>query len=822
MSPTVTPRSSSPTSESVASGVTGASGGTSRRSVGGKGGGRHGGVGAQVSTLPPISGRSSVSSGADTRGTGKVAGGGSQLDAAFNLSLGTEPMAGVDPEGHWERDWEDGGFNLPTVVPVNAVGKYRNTALHAACEGGAVDVVRLLLDRGADLHAVNMHHHTPLHLAARYGHVEVIKALLSAAARLGPGSGSAPLAAGSISLRKESRGQGSELQVELEGELEGRPQTASSLSEAVGAPPPLSIPSLGQNNMKGPGAGMTVTFAGSARMEDGPRTTPQAASVTTTPSGASAGAGLGGAAGSSGSGRPPSRGQAPSALPVAGSSDRLGTGTTGINSGSAAQAVPPQVVNLVNQRDKKGNTPLHLAGRMTLNGGTVALLCRAGAVVNSRNNREETPLLLAAGVNSTPVMQALLQQGADVTLADEAGATALHIASANGNLVAVKALLEAGAKVRAADKAGNTAAHRAASSSAPVLEALHQKGAWIEAPNASGATPLHVATQFGRHDVVRYLMASGAYMGTRAVGAPVARNQLPTALSEGVGTLRQFGKRNPLDAASTGTLPSAGFPHPGSKDSDMDSVTGVDTGLRGLDIAALATSSSLGKAVAALREGLAGGSGAQGGHGGTSESSLSGSGGLRGRGGASLHPPTSLSAVDIARQSVGTGGASPSKSPKKWERSNKGTLLAPGVAQVATGTGSTLSLSTTSITGMSGSGSASVHIGLSAKDLVSGPGPGASWPGPAPSSSATGMTRTLDALEREAALVLPDRGFGGAEWSVFDREMAGGSKGLLATAKDLERTAQQKAREEAEAEAERRYREKRTLRNKAAAGAAAH
>jgi ankyrin repeat protein len=56
---------------------------------------------------------------------------------------------------------------------------------------------------------------------------------------------------------------------------------------------------------------------------------------------------------------------------------------------------------------------------MTLNGGTVALLCRAGAVVNSRNNREETPLLLAAGVNSTPVMQALLQQGADVTLADE-------------------------------------------------------------------------------------------------------------------------------------------------------------------------------------------------------------------------------------------------------------------------------------------------------------------------------------------------------------------------------------------------------------------
>jgi hypothetical protein len=50
---------------------------------------------------------------------------------------------------------------------------------------------------------------------------------------------------------------------------------------------------------------------------------------------------------------------------------------------------------------------------------------------------------------------------------------------------------------------GNTAVHRACTSSAAVVQLLHSRGAWLEAPNAAGVTPLLVASQFGKLDVVK-------------------------------------------------------------------------------------------------------------------------------------------------------------------------------------------------------------------------------------------------------------------------------------------------------------------------------
>jgi ankyrin repeat protein len=54
----------------------------------------------------------------------------------------------------------------------------RSTALHLACRRGHVEVVRVLLDSGADAESLDMCKLTPLHEASRGGHAELVRVLL--------------------------------------------------------------------------------------------------------------------------------------------------------------------------------------------------------------------------------------------------------------------------------------------------------------------------------------------------------------------------------------------------------------------------------------------------------------------------------------------------------------------------------------------------------------------------------------------------------------------------------------------------------------------
>jgi len=56
------------------------------------------------------------------------------------------------------------------------------TALYAAAKNGHVDIVKLLLKKGADFNAVKHANWTPLRIAVSRGHIEVIQALLAAGA----------------------------------------------------------------------------------------------------------------------------------------------------------------------------------------------------------------------------------------------------------------------------------------------------------------------------------------------------------------------------------------------------------------------------------------------------------------------------------------------------------------------------------------------------------------------------------------------------------------------------------------------------------------
>ena len=70
-----------------------------------------------------------------------------------------------------------------------------DTALVTAAAEGHTEIVRRLLDHGADVNAVNAFNATPLHEAAVGGHAELVKALIARGADVNAtdGNGRTPL-----------------------------------------------------------------------------------------------------------------------------------------------------------------------------------------------------------------------------------------------------------------------------------------------------------------------------------------------------------------------------------------------------------------------------------------------------------------------------------------------------------------------------------------------------------------------------------------------------------------------------------------------------
>jgi len=73
---------------------------------------------------------------------------------------------------------------LEAGADVNAKGKYNDTALIRAAEAGHLEILRILLEKGADDNARGEKIQTALMSAAAAGHLEVVKSLLDAGARV--------------------------------------------------------------------------------------------------------------------------------------------------------------------------------------------------------------------------------------------------------------------------------------------------------------------------------------------------------------------------------------------------------------------------------------------------------------------------------------------------------------------------------------------------------------------------------------------------------------------------------------------------------------
>lgn len=145
----------------------------------------------------------------------------------------------------------------------------------------------------------------------------------------------------------------------------------------------------------------------------------------------------------------------------------------------------------VNTRHSDGWSPLLLAALNENRPAVAAMLIENGARVLEVGARGVTALMLAYG---TPGMTALLlRAGADVNARDDAGMTPLmHAASGRAKRQGLVLLLEAGADVKACDRKGMTPLMHAAGGGAgsKELDALIGAGAGVDACDAEGMTAL--------------------------------------------------------------------------------------------------------------------------------------------------------------------------------------------------------------------------------------------------------------------------------------------------------------------------------------------
>lgn len=136
------------------------------------------------------------------------------------------------------------------------------------------------------------------------------------------------------------------------------------------------------------------------------------------------------------------------------------------------------------------NSELHLACKRADVASFDAAMA-AGFDIHVTNRDGDTPLHLACSSGFSHAVDALLGAGADACLKNKYGVSALHMAR---SAVDAKALLSRGANPNALDKSYRNALHWAAKrGSLEVVLVLVDVGCDIDAQDASGNTPLHLA-----------------------------------------------------------------------------------------------------------------------------------------------------------------------------------------------------------------------------------------------------------------------------------------------------------------------------------------
>ncbi|PWI65090.1 hypothetical protein PCL_07389 [Purpureocillium lilacinum] len=168
----------------------------------------------------------------------------------------------------------------------------------------------------------------------------------------------------------------------------------------------------------------------------------------------------------------------------------------------------------VTSANKDGWTPLNSA---SANGHleVIKLLLKEGADITVANNEGWTPINSAAANGHVEVVKLLLENGANIMVTNDGGWTPLYSASGNGHVKVAEVLLEKGADVTSANKDGWTPLNSAsANGHLEVIKLLLKEGADITVANNEGWTPLNSASANGHVEVVKLLLEHGPVVST--------------------------------------------------------------------------------------------------------------------------------------------------------------------------------------------------------------------------------------------------------------------------------------------------------------------
>ncbi|KAM6305459.1 CARD- and ANK-domain containing inflammasome adapter protein-like [Aegotheles albertisi] len=148
--------------------------------------------------------------------------------------------------------------------------------------------------------------------------------------------------------------------------------------------------------------------------------------------------------------------------------------------------------------------------------GIVAALIDRGTDINTYNEMQYTPLLLACETGNAESAEVLIAKGADFGIKTPASDTALHLAVQAGAASIANLLLCKGVEANLMNQADETPLHVAAlHNKGALVGLLVNAGAKINAVTEEFVTPLHIASQRGNTNVAQQLLHHNANVNVK-------------------------------------------------------------------------------------------------------------------------------------------------------------------------------------------------------------------------------------------------------------------------------------------------------------------